>query len=322
MTDVKQNDPEELSNADIWKQMEEESATDKDVADDSDEEEHAKDFDLNTQGDDGDDEDKAADADDEDSGDDDDHSPAEDAASAKPTYDDLLANNAKLERQYKAERGRAIGQQRAKDRLAVEIEKLQTKIERRAAVSEEDETERRQRLSASVEEYGDVVSPLVEELEDMKSRLDDAVGNDEERLAELISQSEDQNAEELQKLMDEHPDGLAVIDQYREDFIEWIEDQPKQFRDIYASNRESFTDGKGAALLVNRFKLALAEPAGMNVPKSQFLTERRKSQLQGATNTKSTTARAVVGEPDADSDDKSAHWAHFDRMEDRARRRK
>lgn len=225
----------------------------------------------------------------------------------------LKEQNARLMQKWKSEQARAKGQQMRAERLTKEIERIKSRTD---AKKEDDDFE--DELSAVTDEYGDVVGPLAKGIKSLKSRLDEMSESEAARLSDAEGNLSEIQEVEFSKLTQEHPDGLDVIKNNRDVFREWIEDQPKMYRDIFAANREVFTDGVGAALLISRFKASLSaaddeppEPTNEN----SKLQNRRKSQLDGARTARAGSRQAAVSEISANSDDPEALWDYWKRKE-------
>lgn len=236
------------------------------------------------------------------------------------TYEQLKEQFEKLEQKFRSEQNRARGQQRRADTLAKELEELRNREAASPGDSEEVRRERAEKIEAAKSEYGDVVGPLVEVIDDLQKRVDDLSAGEKQELrskeAELAQIVEEQTA----GFLDHHPDGFDVLRQHGSTFRAWIEDQPKMYRDIYERNRRSIVDGEGAAVLVSRFKMALAE-ADMDgsppEPQTQPQSRKRQRQLDGARATRGRSRQAAVTEIPADSEDPDQIWDYWDRKDRR-----
>lgn len=308
------------TDVEIWQEFQDEeskSATDELVADDDSEENTEDQPDLAT--------------DDDASKDDDDPDPDKDgdADDPEPDIEALQDHNARLEQKYKSAEGRAVGQQRRADGLAKELADLKKQISARNEKAGDDAGKDRSAAIASLrEEYGDIANPLLDELASLRSQIGDPSEKDSRRVADIEGQLDQIEAEQLAILEEEHPDGLQLIKDNAEAFREWIEDQPKRYRDIYARNGENFIDGTGAALVVGRFKQAIrdAEDPGSDTTaptegQSETRTSestRRQRQLEGARSTSSRSRQAALQEPLTGNGSREDDWKYFEMLDAKA----
>lgn len=237
----------------------------------------------------------------------DDDSPDTEKADTDTEQIDWKARAAELEHKFNSERGRTAALQQKIERL----NKQATSPD--AGQKDETKEARKKRLSEVAEEYGDVVAPLVETIEDLEGR---AQADVESRRSEAQAELQAIHDEQFGKLMEQHPDGLKVVSENQDVFNAWIEDQPKLYRDIYASNRERIVDGTGAALLLSHFKAALFAADGDGATTETSLQDRRQRQLAGAESARQTTRQTSrTTEPPANSADEQAHWDYWDRKD-------
>lgn len=233
-----------------------------------------------------------------------------------PTLEELQATSKRHEQMFKSEQARSVAQQKRADRLQKELDAIKGRQQQADDNSADDTGDR---LNAVKEEYGDVVGPLVDEVNNLKGRLNDQASTDQHRAETISDELQGMQAEEVAKFETEHPDGMDVVSNNAAVFKEWIEDQPKIVRDAFAANQERFVDGTGAALVVSRFKAALAEAGQGDTPKptDTKLEARRSRQLAGAKSTRKTTPQKASARlpDDADPD---ALWDEFDRFDARS----
>lgn len=323
-TDKQKSDDVVKSDEDVWNELEAEAAP---ADDDADDDETFRQVDDDPEqivqgGDEADDDEDEADipdnADDKpeaDGGDD------EGSDDLDPVT--LKEQNDRLEKQFRSEQNRAVGQQRRADRLAKRVAELEAKVN-----GKKDDTPRNaeddEAIKKVAEEYPDVAGPLVKRMEDLQAKLESTSPDDAANLEEAQAELDDLEREQLDKFHAEHADGFDVISENAVLFGEWIEDQPKQYRDIFERNRKVMTDGLGAALLVSRFKNDLLN-AGQETEvdereseTSQRLTTRRQRQLDGARTTTrgKRTTKIVTDEPTGDLSEEEA-WKYWDRVEAR-----
>lgn len=244
----------------------------------------------------------------------------------------LKTQNDRLEKKFRSEQNRAKGQQRRADRLQQELDELKQKLEAKTAPSEEDQRAHDDARARVLEEYGDVVSPIFKEVDRLRDQITELSESDKRRLRDLEDEIADHQAAEMDKLTEEHPDGLKVISDNADLFRQWIDDQPKMYRDIFEANRKRMVDGVGTALLVSRFKGALLEARhgqvdehadGGDVPpqSEDRLSAKRRQQLAGATTTSSRrkSTKVVSDEPGEEASAQEL-WDHFRRVDKRKAR--
>lgn len=256
------------------------------------------------------DDDAPDDADDAGDGPDDttDPSDGDDAGSrdTEPTgkTEDLAAQNARLEHLLNSQNGRLNASAREiadlKRRLAAATSPKDAPGEK----GDDPSKERKERLDAVKEEFPDIAGPMAAELEALHAEIASLRERDGKK-AETDRQAAQSRLDEIhteqwQLFTDEHPDGLGVIEKNAEAFRGWIEDQPKRVRDLFAVNSEQIVDGAGAALVVTKFKQALAETSGGTSENRQ--RNRRQRQLDGARNSSGSRVPASTGSLPDDAD--------------------
>lgn len=261
-------------------------------------------------------------ADDPDSApDDDDESPSEDEDDADDADADTDGRNPdeslkdqleRLQHKFKSQKGRTVAQQREIDQLKAQLASA-PKAQTEKKGDDPQTTERREKLKAAQEEYGDVIGPVVDTIKDLESRLESLSAKDAAKLDQSRSRYAELVAQEEAAFTSEHPDGFDVIVKNRKVFDDWIEDQPKALRDIYRENMAEITDGTKAAYLVSLFKSDL-EDTGSTPAKTENekLQSRRQRQLDGARSTRTTGRQDSSSRPPKDGADPEAHWAYFE----------
>jgi len=232
----------------------------------------------------------------------------------------LQAQNTRLLKALDSEKGRAAGGRR-------EIVKLRSQIasapDPKAQSDDSDDAhlkERREKLEASREEYGDVIGPLAEEITAINARLDEDKAQKATDLEQRKRRYNDLVTAEVRVFEVEHKDGFDTIVKNREVFDAWIDDQPRALRDIYADNQQDIIDGTQAAYLVTLFKQALLDasddPAPAN-PDTERLQSRRQRQLAGARSLRTPGNTPASSEPAQGSGDDQGHWDYWKRKEQR-----
>lgn len=315
------NDP--VTDEDIWNELDE---TDDSTPDEqTDERDAVRQVDVEEDFDEDLEEDTGA-ATPEDTEDQDQHDPPDtDQAKAAPaerssstqSLDDLKTQNERLEQKFRSEQERAVGQQRRADRLQQELDELKRRLNSKTTDEDADD-----KLASVQEEYGDVVGPLIDQIKSLKGKVDGMSRQDERRVEQLQSEISDIEQEQIRIFHAEHSDGFAQVKANAGLFRQWIEDQPKRYRDMFERNRERMVDGTGAALLVSRFKQALAEAdaaQGKNVdppPKTDTaISPRRQAQLGGARSQRSRSSTPTSGAMPLTSGTDEEIWADFDRID-------
>jgi hypothetical protein len=237
-------------------------------------------------------------------------------AEAMDDATDPLAENAELKKQLADIQRRSAGQARKITSLIRERETL-TKV----AQPQDDQSaaDRRAKLEAAKEEYGDVIDPVIEQMSALETQVGAVTANAKDRVSDIDAELNDVVLAERQILEDAHPDFKDVISKNRKLFDQWIDDQPRAIRDLHQQNAAHFTNGAAAALVVDRFKQALAggNPPDESdpEPKAKQGQAKRQRQLAGSASTTVRTPQARTTHLDPDSDDVDAHWADFERMD-------
>lgn len=233
---------------------------------------------------------------------------------AEMSVDDLRAQTERLMQQLNSEQGRATGQQRRADKLQKELEELRATL---AAKGSGDDSERRERLQRTAEEYGDVVNPVLEEVNALRDRVDQLTNSERRRLTDLEGQMTDLVRGETARFHEEHPDGFDVLKQNGGLFKEWVQDQPRAVRDAFNANYKQIVDGTSAAYVVGLFKQHLAEArdGGASTSSATRSSAKRSRQMAGAQTMRSPTRQTTTPAPPSDLDDPQAHWDYYERME-------
>jgi len=259
----------------------------------------------------------------------------------KPTDDDQIASAAVSDdaadpagmesEEEKAEKVRLAhalrseqGRERARQRRASKLQRQLRAADDDPQPPEKDEAalkEQAEKLAAAREEYGDVIGPVLDEVADLRADL----GRRDDRDAQAMKQQRDEFEEivaaEKAVFVKEHPDGFDTINEHRQVFEQWVDDQPRAMRDIYAENQQAIVDGTAASLLVGKFKDALLDAEGSPAPaneETEKLQNKRQRQLAGAQSIRNTKSQKSSSRPAADSDDLQAHWDDFALRDKRA----
>ncbi len=233
----------------------------------------------------------------------------------------LEAQNVRLQKSLRSEQGRHKALQHKTNILQRQIiaaEKRPQRPDRDGITLKE----RHDKIAAAREEYGDVINPVLDEVADLRADLKRRDEQSDERDKQALRQQRDElrsivTAEEA-VFENEHPDGFDTIVNNREVFDEWVDDQPRALRDIYAANKLVIVDGTAASVLVGMFKQALLDVEGSQAPanpETEKLQHRRQRQLAGAQSIRTPSRQQASSRPAADSDDMQAHWDYFDRLE-------
>ncbi len=245
---------------------------------------------------------------------------AEDTVEAlKAQRDALREQNERLRHGNDSEKGRSRALRQQIDELKARIAATETSV---ASVRTDDDKARARRdnLAKAKADYGDVVGPVADILAEIDARTKATLTRDETLLAADRRQLGTLFAENEAAFKAEHPDGFDVIEANAPVFREWIEDQPKQVRDIFQANANDIVDPTGAALLVTLFKQSLL-PAETASPPPSRPDSRRQRQLDGARATRSGSQPRTTSEPAKDSEDKDALWDYWARQDREAARR-
>lgn len=244
----------------------------------------------------------------------DDQATGKDGEATKPlTFEQLQEQAQKLEQQLRSEKGRAAGQQRRADRMAQEVADLRKKLEA-APAAQASRKQLADKIAEAEKEYGDVIGPLAEAVRDMQSRMDTLTEGEKRRLRDAEGQLNEALEAEWQIVLDTHPDGFEVIAQNQEAFRAWIEDQPKMYRELAKQNLQDVYNGAGAALLVSRFKMALAEAEGRGPNPNTPQNSRRQRQLQGGRTVRGSGRQSLTSSEPPDHASEEAYWKWFDKQ--------
>lgn len=194
-----------------------------------------------------------------------------------------------LEHRQKSEDGRVARYQRDRDAMQRKLETLVSAAQKdgedlRVLVASED-------WQKAKSDYGDDLAPLFNVLE----RLTDQTAQANERWQQMDTETIEEIETENFYLLDEKaPDWRDLMG--RQDFLPWVQSQPKPWQDVFAQNYERLVDPASTLELVSKFRLhvALNEPAPSPTPVTQ-LDPRRARQLDGARSVTSKTP--VVADP-------------------------
>lgn len=221
---------------------------------------------------------------------------AEEAADAKELAD--------LEHKRRSEAGRAAAYAKRAQAIEQEIARL------KARKKPDPDAEESDRLSAVKDEYGDIVAPLVEGLTELRQEREQELQDREDSLqAEMESIEKEQTA----IFQSVHPDGFDVVGKYGSAFVDWVEDQPKKYRDAFAVNKDRIVDGEAAAELISHFKRSIEPP--QQTEKEQLkpkLGDRRRRQLDGARTMPQKAHGATPVDP-GPSEDYDKEWDYWER---------
>lgn len=271
--------------------------------------------------------DPGADADDDPSRDTSEDDDGPDKADDAPKIDpkQLQEQMERLQHQLSSEQGRTAKQRREIERLQSQIAKAETTPSDQGSNTSDSREELEQRLNQAKEDYPDVIGPLADMIKSMESRFDELSTRDIQDLQAKRDTLDELAAEEEGRFLEEHPDGFDVVTENREVFNQWIEDQPKQLRDIFKANTDLIVDGTGAALLVSRFKQSLldagADPSPAHQEKSR-LNARRQKQLDGARSARTGNRQAKTSDIPSEADDETLfdYWVQKDEEKERRNR--
>lgn len=258
--------------------------------------------------DDGSDEDEAPEDDGEPIGDPEDDGEDEgDDAHATLTPDD------RLQHQIRSDRGRISAMQR-------EIAALRARLEGTGSgtpdpqgqpdAARKEQEDFRGRLKSLAEDYPEIAEPISAAMEMLDARIQQ-VQQAEQSRQEAALQAERARFDELV------PAGADYVAARYEQFVQWVEDQPRAIRQAFAQNREVLVDADAAAMVVTRFQEAMgdrvpASPAPGREPKPNPLAEKRKRQLAAAASPKGRSGVTTSPEPPPDAPD-SAWWDYWER---------
>lgn len=186
-------------------------------------------------------------------------------------------------------------------------------------------------LEAAAEEYPDVLKPVQDNLNAVQGSMEAQAEAERETVSNLEGDLQAELIREAQVFQAEHPEGMKFVVDHIDAFNAWIRDQPGDMRDIHQANLETIQDGKGAALLVSKFKQAVAaateEPSAGDDPvpaTDTSLEERRQRQLDGARGAPSTPSSKLLTTDTEDDPNESPDdsWDYWERKDAEAERRR
>ena len=220
----------------------------------------------------------------------------------------------KLEEENRRMKGRQPALDRKITSLTKELDRL--KASQSKPETEEEKAARKQRIDAVQADYGDVTGPLLDELKRLEGRQEDGNAANAARVDAIEAELDTAEQEQQALFQEYHSDGLKVVQENRDVFKQWIDDQPRALRDMYERNNGRLVDGLAAAQVVTKFKEALLEAdERVNNPNENRLQGKRARQLAGAQNAKSASRNSVTGDPGADSQDDEALWKYWERKD-------
>lgn len=222
----------------------------------------------------------------------------------------------KLTQQFNSEKGRARGLNMKYERLQSQLRAAKAQVEALRFAETDDAT--RKQLQKAREEYGDVLNPVLsrqDKMDESNRRLTKAA---EENVKTISAEYSELAKEQLDVFLQEHPKGVDFLRENHEQFKAWVEDQPKQYRDIYNANRQQIVDGASSALLLSQFKahIAAANSTGSR-PASTQSTSRRQRQLAGAQSVRAASSQVVTSDNVPSGDDPEALWKYWARKKGR-----
>lgn len=251
----------------------------------------------------------------------------------RTAYNDLLAQNKKLEQSDRSQRGRLGAMQRQINELN---EKLTTgaapAADDSAAGASTDASGASEDVTDSEDwrtfesEYPEVAGPIKALVSDLKGQLTTqgkelaAIGSD--RREEALS-------EQAELLEEEHDDWEEVMS--AEELLPWLNEQPRHIQEAALRNAEEIVDAAEAADVVGRFK-AFRSAQGSNTPndadpagdgkgkETTALTGKRKRQLESASTTRTGGPGAAAQGIPEDGDPEEI-WKAMDRQERRQSQR-
>lgn len=240
-----------------------------------------------------------------------------------PSPEALAAENAALKAELDRRSKISRGQDRKISTLMTEVEQLK-EAQTKAAESRTDRTERLKELS---EEYPDIVAPLAEEVSDVNARFDSLAARDAQMLQAKEAELNNALRDEWGAFTARRPDGMKLVSDNADVFNQWIEDQPKQLRDIHQANMQNVVDGEAVADLVDAFEAALTaarepEPApeeGLpdTQPQPKGGTARRKRQLASAQTVRTGRTQMTRSTAPSNEDATEDDWWDFYEQEDK-----
>lgn len=245
--------------------------------------------------------------------DEDDQSEDEDGAEdtsdpVEETLEQLRERNAKLEHKLNSSKGREAAASRKIAELTARIEAGTKAVQAAKSADPKKARERAEKMKAAREEFGDVVGPVLDEIEDMRARQAEELREKETALKADQKALSDLQTEQETEFLKTNPDGFEVLEKNAQVFLEWIDDQPRKLRDIFAANKAAIANATEASLLIGKFKEHLA---GQKTPSNETrLSQRRARQLEGAGGEKNQRSRPASSSP-GDGADPSALFDHF-----------
>ena len=159
--------------------------------------------------------------------------------------DALLKERDEFRQKYGSANGRLAPANRKIAELQAEVEKL------RAAPQEPPVKDRIATLREDFPEMGDV-------LDKMQSDFDARFASFTEAQRRAQAAEEDRIEAEIER---EHPGFNDLLASNRDDFAEWIEDQPRRVREIAERNRTGFVSASEVSELISLFKQHLEPEA-------------------------------------------------------------
>lgn len=251
---------------------------------------------------------------------DDDDAPT-DTAPTKRKDETLAEQIARQDNHIKRQNGRLSAQAREIAKLRSQVASAKPKSQGSPSENGDDPSQRRkEKLSSVKEEFPEIAGPMAEELESLQAELAELRSATSQRAEDERKQAETRLSEIYQEqesvFLSEHDDGFAVIEKNADTFKGWIQDQPKYLRDLLQENAENIVNGIGAALLVSKFKEALASANGGQESNAgggnsnSRQTNRRQRQLEGARSTSGRRTGATQARLPDDADPESL-WAEM-----------
>jgi len=223
------------------------------------------------------------------------------------------------EHRWRSEQGRSKAEQQRAERLQKQLEDLKKQTTTKATNDTTDEG-RASRLEKIRSEYGDVLDPVIEEVTNLRARLDTLSASEQDRLTSLQADYDVILERESSVFTEEHPDGFEVLKANGAQFRQWIDDQPREMRDIFKANHKNIVDGTGAALLVSKFKAQMQTNGNGNTAaaKTETRSNRRQMQMDGASTTRSVQRQAITPDVSPDTEDEGVLWDYWERQDKKA----
>lgn len=208
---------------------------------------------------------------------------------------------------------RLRGQVGGKDRRIRDLEKKIADEKRKRQEDAKNQGADPKDLDDLRESYPDLVEPILKDQADLRRRID-ALSQSVDTVSELHETSLATGYEqELEVFRTERPQGLKIVQDNRDQFWEWVDNQPRNDRDLAYGSQDAIQDGAGMADLLNRFETHLGVDAAPNEsdPKgSQSQRGTRPSsnaRLSGA-RTVSGGAQKATAKPQSSETDADAIW--------------